>query len=872
MTEAGPGRSRVRVDGKFFRRGAGKFHPRGVAYGPFAPNAQGEHLPAREAVARDFVQICELGANLVRVYHVPPRWLLDLAAQHDLLVLVDIPWDKHLCFLDDAKRRAAARASVREAVSACAQHPAVFAFSIANEIPPDIVRWSGAQSVADFLDELVLEARRIDPECLCTFANYPPTEFLRPQAVDFICFNVYLHQQQPFKNYLARLQMLADTKPLVLGEFGMDSIREGEPVKSETLRWQIEHAFRGGLAGVIVFSYTDDWYRDGRVVDGWEMGLTTRDRQPKPAFAAVREAFRGAPRFPLARTPRVSVVVASYNGERTLRACLESLAQLRYPDYEVILVDDGSTDATLAVAKQFPHVRVIRHEHNRGLSVARNTGIQAATGEIVAFTDSDCRADDDWLYYLVGDLLSGEFMGMGGHNLLPPEDSAVAAAVMVSPGGPAHVMLDDRQAEHIPGCNMAFYKAALLEVGGFDPIFTKAGDDVDLCWRLQQAGMKIGFSPAGFVWHYRRSNLPAYLKQQQGYGEAEALLVRKHPEYFNSFGDNVWRGRIYTAAKFGVLLRAPIIYRGLFGSAMFQTLYTAQPAVSLMLFTSLEYHLLVALPVWILAATFHPLLPLALACSLLPLGVCAVAGAQADLLKSKRRWWSRALVALLFLLQPLVRGAARYAGRLLLRTPATPARPTFDSASLETGYQSLNQIEYWCERRIERVAFVNAILDALTRQGWPHRSDIGWSEFDVELYGNRWSHVQLTTVTEDHPNQRQLLRCRLRARWSLQARIAIWTLAGLDLMVFGLFHNWSNWLGLLLLTLPLFAFFVHRQQRNQQSLVVVFLDQLAEEWKFIKIPAEFPGRRAVAKTTTAKPPVDSPFAVRVNPPSEGAKS
>ena len=146
---------------------------------------------------------------------------------------------------------------------------------------------------------------------------------------------------------------------------------------------------------------------------------------------------------------------------------------------------------------------------------------------------------------------------MGGPNLLPPEDSAVAAAVMVSPGGPAHVMLNDRQAEHIPGCNMAFYKWALVEVGGFDPIFQRAGDDVDICWRLQQAGYKIGFSPAAFVWHYRRSTVAAYLKQQRGYGEAEALLVRKHPEYFNAFGGSIWRGRIYTASKFGVLLQTP---------------------------------------------------------------------------------------------------------------------------------------------------------------------------------------------------------------------------------------------------------------------------------------------------------------------------
>src|SRR5262249_5993854 len=268
---------------------------------------------------------------------------------------------------------------------------------------------------------------------------------------------------------------------------------------------------------------------------------------------------------PLPRYPKVSVIIASYNAERTLKACLNSLQRLNYPDYEILLVDDGSNDSTSQIAFLYPKIRYFRHEQNLGLATARNTGIAAATGEVVAFTDADCRADEDWLYYLVGDLVNSEFAGMGGPNLLPPEDSAVAAAVMVSPGGPAHVMLTDRQAEHIPGCNMAFFKWALTEIGGFDPIFRHAGDDVDVCWRIQQIGCKIGFSPAALVWHYRRSTVGDYLKQQHGYGEAEALLVRKHPEYFNSFGASIWRGRIYNAFQFGTPFRRPIIYRGLFG-------------------------------------------------------------------------------------------------------------------------------------------------------------------------------------------------------------------------------------------------------------------------------------------------------------------
>jgi glycosyltransferase involved in cell wall biosynthesis len=842
---------RVSVDGKFFRLGEQKFYVKGVAYGPFAPNAAGQLFASPEQTASDFAQIREQGANVVRVYQVPQKWFLDLAVDHGLRVLVDIPWNKQLCFLDSAAHRAAAVDAVRRAVYGCARHPAVFAYSIANEIPADIVRWSGATAVAEFIDDLVGEAKRVDPECLCTFTNYPPTEFVRPQTVDFVCFNVYLHNEQPFKNYLARLQTMAESKPLLLGECGVDSLREGEARKCELLRWQVEGAFRGGLAGALVFSFTDEWYKDGREVEDWQMGLTTRSREPKKSFAVVRQMFRAAPYFPPPRTPKVSVVVASYNGERTLNACLESLQRLNYPDYEVVLVDDGSTDGTRQIAAKHPRVRCFRHERNLGLSVARNTGIAASTGEIVAFTDADCRADEDWLYYLVNDLVDSQFAGIGGPNLLPPDDSPVAAAVMASPGGPAHVMLTDRQAEHIPGCNMAFYRWALSDVGGFEPIFHQAGDDVDICWRLQQAGFKIGFSPAGFVWHYRRSTIGEYLKQQRGYGEAEALLVRRHPEYFNSLGGSIWRGRIYGASKVGVLLRRPVIYRGLFGSAGFQSLYASEPAFRLMLCTALEYHLLVTLPLWVLAATFHYVLPLAITSAILSLGVCAAAGAQANLPKARRHWWSRPLVAMLFLLQPIVRGWARYHGRLTARPAPLATQESLDSLALLHSRQPLSEVEYWAEQRVNRLQLVEDMLRRLDQQSWPNRADIGWSEYDVEIYGSRWSNLQLTTVAEDHPPNKQMIRCRLRARWSLPARIAFWSLCGLELLVLGFVGaglRWWMWL-LSLASLALLVWWLRNEQRKLQSMITVFLDGLAKDWKLTKVWREAPVESRVIRPT-----------------------
>ena len=86
---------------------------------------------------------------------------------------------------------------------------------------------------------------------------------------------------------------------------------------------------------------------------------------------------------------------------------------------------------------------------------------------------------------------------MGGPNLLPTNDGPVAACVSASPGTPAHVLIDDNVAEHVPGCNMAFWADRLRAIGGFDPVYRKAGDDVDVCWRLQAEGDKIVYAPGG---------------------------------------------------------------------------------------------------------------------------------------------------------------------------------------------------------------------------------------------------------------------------------------------------------------------------------------------------------------------------------------
>src|SRR3954470_15441418 len=98
MAVAGSSRPRVVVDGKFFRLGDKKFYVKGVTYGPFAPNNDGEFFATRERTRADFELLRHLGANVLRIYYVPPKWFLDLALEFDLRVLPDIPWNKHICF------------------------------------------------------------------------------------------------------------------------------------------------------------------------------------------------------------------------------------------------------------------------------------------------------------------------------------------------------------------------------------------------------------------------------------------------------------------------------------------------------------------------------------------------------------------------------------------------------------------------------------------------------------------------------------------------------------------------------------------------------------------------------------------------------
>ncbi len=799
-----PPDERVRLDGKFFRLGDRKFWVKGVTYGPFEARTDGAFLPVREKLEADLRQIASMGANTIRVYHVPPRELLDLAHASGIKVFVDVPWSKHRCFLESAEDMESGRKAVREAARACKGHPALLALSVVNEVPADVVRWLGREKVERFIDELVAIAHEEDPEVLVTFASFPPTEYLHPSTVDFYTMNVYLHRREKFRSYLQRLQNLSDEKPLLLGEYGIDSIRNGESEQAELLGMHLEEVFGNGLAGTCCFSFTDEWFTGGHPITDWAFGLVRADRTPKPAFDRVAAVYRArSPLPPLPRTPKVSVVVCTYNGSKTLDGCLRSLETLNYPDYEVILVDDGSKDSVPEIASRYSYIRYHRQQ-NRGLSVARNVGMDLATGEVIAYTDDDCFADADWLYYLVSKLLETGASGVGGPNLLPTNDGPVAACVSASPGAPAHVLLDDALAEHVPGCNMAFWADRLRAIGGFDPVYTRAGDDVDVCWRLHAEGDQIVFAPAAMVWHHRRSTVKAYLKQQRGYGEAEGLLKRKHPEKFRGFRDDLsWMGRIYTRAGLGLKVGEPIVHYGVFGTGLFQTIYSAPQVWWPLMVLSLEWWLL-AFSILGLAPVFHPATalvragflgrwarsPIANPLFVLPalmlvisIGVAWAVAGQASPPSGRRRWWSRFVIAAMHIAQPVARGWARYKCRF--ETIVIPAafhdirRAWRNRAPRLLGRR---QIALWSEDGTSREKLLETLLRMTALHRWFVHVDPGWESHDVRLYGDRWCQTDLVTVTENHGGGRRHTRVRLMPKATFFQK-ALWIAIAYVLLV-----------------------------------------------------------------------------------------
>lgn len=747
---AAPSTYPVTVDGKFFRCGTTRFDLRGVTYGTFEPRASdGQRYPEAPRLRADLAAMTAAGFTVVRTYVEPRGEVLDSIAESGLRVMAGCFWPDWRYLVGSGRRQQRAmardaRRTLRDAAERMRGRPEVLALCLANEVPADVIRWVGTDGVAALIDELADEVRSVDPDRLVTYANYPSTEYLPLDSLDFLTFNVFLERKADLRRYLTRLQTLAGDRPLVLGELGLDAAggtAAGEAAQAHALAWQLDTALERGVAGTCVFSWTDDWWVGDERVSGWHFGLTRADRSPRPALevAASRNQRVVSSLMPDAAWPSMTVVVCAYNAEATLDECLEHTCRLDYPNLEILVVDDGSTDRTAEIAERHPAATLVRIPH-AGLSAARNVGLHAAQGDIVAYLDADAYPGPEWPYYLALGFDSRTVGGVGGPNVPPPSDAAAAALVAAAPGGPVHVLVADDRAEHVPGCNMAFWRDVLLEVGGFEPVYTAAGDDVDVCWKVLDKGWEIGFHPAAQVWHHRRSSTRAYLRQQRGYGRAEALVSARHPDRFNSIGSARWRGRIYGGGSHSIGRQR--IYRGTYGAAAFQSVYRSGGTVGEVLHQ-------VGLPAAAVLLASAPLslvvggwwvVPLFAVTFVLGIGAIDAEGAVVPRTRTSRRTRFRLGVAALSLLQPLARTLGRLeAMRSARRDLPPPPRIVGPAQRIGGGVLVLPSAG-------ERAAVTRAVIDVVRRAGITVTTPTGWERRDVGMTVSRLVAADLLTT------------------------------------------------------------------------------------------------------------------------------
>ena len=515
---------KLRTRGKFLFASADKFYLKGAAI----------HSPIG-----DLSPFKLMGANTI--WHKDTSLEnLDLLVRKGLFSVISLGIEEAFQMAFAGKRNALKdwHEGLEARLSPVRGNPAVLAYSLGGPIAEPIRRWFGYKCLERELQNAWNEVKRISNGCPITFTNDVSCESLELAFLDFFSFEVNEPSLGLFGVTLARLQKRAGDYPLVVLAPGRDTLGASEKEQAHLVTERIRLAFTAGCAGVLI----------------------TGANKGDLAWDAIRDAFAQSP-FPLSAYPRISVVICVYNGEDLIEEALDGVSQLDYPDYEVIVVDDGSKDRTFErIGKKGDErgYRVIRLPKNRGLSNARNVGMRAATGEIIAYLDHDASPDKHWLRYLALTFLSSKHAVVGGPNINPLSSNWIADCVNQVPGNPQIVMIDDELADHIPGCNLAVRRSFLEAMGGFNLDYPGAGDDVDFCWRVQKLGGTLGVSAGAMVWHHRRGSIKGFLKQQKSYGGGEAVLEKDWPQRFNSLGHQskagaseaqpaVLRPRIYQA-------------------------------------------------------------------------------------------------------------------------------------------------------------------------------------------------------------------------------------------------------------------------------------------------------------------------------------
>jgi len=227
-------------------------------------------------------------------------------------------------------------------------------------------------------------------------------------------------------------------------------------------------------------------------------------------------------------SPFVSVIIPVLNEERTIRECLTSLIKMDYPveRREILVVDNGSTDRTAEIVKSFP-IQYLQEEL-RGSAAARNKGIKASRGEIVAFTDADCVVTTGWLWELVRAFDEEGVGGVAGEVVAyPPRTPAEWYAARVRHLSPQKY-LSRPLLPFAAFANLSFRRDVFDRIGLLDETIP-LGESTDFCTRLLQGtDLKLKYAPKALLFHRHRSTVWEFVRQQWKYGRGHAQLYIKY--------------------------------------------------------------------------------------------------------------------------------------------------------------------------------------------------------------------------------------------------------------------------------------------------------------------------------------------------------
>ncbi|MAG21769.1 MAG: glycosyl transferase family 2 [Candidatus Diapherotrites archaeon] len=208
---------------------------------------------------------------------------------------------------------------------------------------------------------------------------------------------------------------------------------------------------------------------------------------------------------------KASVIIPAYNAERSIGACLASLQEQSFKDFETIVVDDGSKDRTAEVVKSFKGVKLFV-QANTGPAAARNLGAEKSSGKIIIFLDSDCVTTMDWLKEMLAPFAESEVAGVQG-RYKTEQNKIVARFVQLEIEERYEKMARHKYIDFIGSYAAAYRKNVFDKMNGFDTSFPMAsGEDTDLSFRISKAGYKMVFNQKAIVFHTHPESLAKYLK------------------------------------------------------------------------------------------------------------------------------------------------------------------------------------------------------------------------------------------------------------------------------------------------------------------------------------------------------------------------